>query len=179
MGWRLNQQSNLIILGIDLGIANTGYGLVEANHGKLQLLDFGNIQTESTTKSPHRLKEIYDEVIHLVEQYQPGFLVLEDVFFSKNVSSAFVVGEVKGITKLAAANTDREVLTYTPAQVKQAVVGYGKASKLQIQKMVQVLLKLDEIPQPDHAADALALAICHTRSHKILQLREKHGRRTP
>jgi len=169
----------LIILGIDLGLANTGYGLIEANHGKFQLLDFGNIKTESKTKSPHRLKEIYDEVIHLVEQYQPEFLVLEDVFFSKNVSSAFAVGEVKGLVKLAAANTDCEVFTYTPAQIKQAVVGYGKASKLQVQKMVQVLLKLDEIPHPDHAADALALALCHARSHKILQLREKHERRAP
>ena len=105
----------MIILGIDLGIANTGYGLVEVNHGKFQLLDFGNIKTESKTKSPHRLKKIYDEVIHLVEQYQPEFLVLEAVFFSKNVSSALAVGEAKGITKLAAANTDREVKVALPS----------------------------------------------------------------
>ena len=169
----------MIILGIDLGIANTGYGIVESNRGKFQLLDFGNIRTESKTKSPHRLKQIYDEVIHLVEQYQPEFLVLEEVFFSKNVSSALGVGEVKGIVKLAAANTDCEVFTYTPAEIKQAVAGYGKATKIQIQKMVQVLLKLTEVPQPDHAADALALAICHARSHKILQLRGKYERRTP
>ena len=169
----------MIILGIDLGIANTGYGIVEALHGKIQLLDFGNIKTESKTKSPHRLKKIYDEVIYLVEQYQPEFLVIEEVFFSKNVSSAFAVGEVKGIVQLAAANTECEVSTYTPAEVKQAVTGYGNANKVQIQKMVQVLLKLTEVPQPDHAADALALAICHARSYKILQLRGKYGRRTP
>ena len=96
----------MITLGIDLGIANTGFGIIESQLGKFQLLDFGNIKTESKTKSPHRLKKIYDEVIHLVERYQPEFLVLEDVFFSKNVSSAFGVGEVKGIVKLAAANTD-------------------------------------------------------------------------
>ena len=113
----------MIILGIDPGVANTGYGIVEAHHGKVQLLDFGNIKTESKTKSPHRLKKIYDEVIHLVEQYRPEILVLEDVFFSKNVSSAFAVGETKGIVKLAAANTDCEVFTYTPAEIKQAVTG--------------------------------------------------------
>ena len=169
----------MIILGIDLGVANTGYGIVEVHHGKFQALDFGNIETESKTKSPHRLKKIYDEAIHFVEQYQPEILVLEDVFFSKNVSSAFAVGEVKGIVKLAAANTDCEVFTYTPAEVKQAVTGYGKASKVQIQKMVQVLLKLTEVPHPDHAADALALAICHARSHKILQLRGKYERHSP
>ena len=169
----------MIILGIDLGIANTGFGIVESHRGKFQLLDFGNIKTESKTKSPHRLKQIYDEVIHLVERYQPEFLVLEEVFFSKNVSSALGVGEVKGIVKLAAANTDCEVFTYTPAEIKQAVAGYGKATKVQIQKMVQVLLNLTDVPQPDHAADALALAICHARSHKILQLRGKHERRTP
>ena len=169
----------MIILGIDLGIANTGYGILESHHGKIQLLDFGNIKTESKTKSPLRLKQIYDEVIHLVEQYNPELLVLEEVFFSKNVSSALGVGEVKGIVKLAAANSDREVFTYTPAEIKQAVAGYGNATKVQIQKMVQVLLKLTEVPQPDHAADALALAICHARSHKILQLRGKYERRTP
>lgn len=169
----------MITLGIDLGIANTGYGIIESHHGKFQLLDFGNIKTESKTESSHRLKKIYDEVIHLVEQYQPEFLVLEDIFFSKNVSSAFAVGEVKGIVKLAAANTDCEAYTYTPAEIKQAVAGYGNASKVQIQKMVQVLLKLTEIPHPDHAADALALAICHARSYKILQLRGEYERRTP
>lgn len=169
----------MITLGIDLGIANTGYGIVETHHGKFQALDFGNIKTESKTKSPHRLKKIYDEVIYLVEQYEPEFLVLEDVFFSKNVSSALGVGEVKGIVKLAAANTECEVFTYSPPEIKQAVVGYGNASKVQIQKMVQVLLKLTEVPHPDHAADALALAICHARSYKILQLRGKHERRTP
>ncbi len=169
----------MIILGIDLGIANTGYGIVEAYRGKTQAIEFGNITTQSKTESPLRLKKIYDTVIGLVERYQPEFLVLEDVFFSKNVSSAFAVGEVKGIVKLAAANTGCEVFTYAPAEIKQAVAGYGKASKAQIQKMVQALLKLAEVPHPDHAADALALAICHARSHKILQLRGKYERRSP
>lgn len=166
----------MIILGIDAGLANTGFGLITAEGGKLQLLDYGNIKTEDKTESAHRLMLIYDGLIHLVERYQPDYFSLEDLFFSKNVSSAFAVGEAKGVTKLAAAKTDREIFSYTPAQVKQAVVGYGNATKRQVQKMVQVLLKLDETPKPDHAADALALAICHARSHRVLKLREKYER---
>jgi crossover junction endodeoxyribonuclease RuvC len=174
----LTRRSKLIVLGIDAGIANTGYGLIEADGRTLQLLDFGNIKTAGNTDSAHRLKFIYDELIRLVEQYQPDYIAIEDIFFSKNVSSAFAVGEARGIAKLAAANTERDIFSYTPAELKQAVVGYGKATKRQVQKMVQVLLKLDDIPQPDHAADALALAICHARSHKILRLREKLERKT-
>lgn len=164
----------MIILGIDVGIANNGYGFIEAEGNQLKLLDFGNIETAEGMNSAHRLKHIYDELIRLVEQYQPDFIALEEVFFSKNVSSALVVSEAKGVAKLVSAMTDREAFAYTPAQVKQAIVGYGKATKNQVQKMVQVLLKLNDIPRPDHAADALALAICHARSYRMLRLREKY-----
>jgi crossover junction endodeoxyribonuclease RuvC len=164
----------MIILGIDPGIAHTGYGFIKVDHSTLSVLDFGSIRTESKEESAYRLKIIYDKLSQLVSQHQPDLFVLEDVFFSKNVSSAFAVGETRGITKLVAANTNRQVYSYPPAQVKQAVVGYGKASKRQVQEMVKILLKLNEIPQPDHAADALALAICHARSHKVLQLRERY-----
>ena len=110
----------------------------------------------------------------MAAEYQPELFALEDVIFSKNVSSAFAVGEARGvIAKLVAANTNRRVYSYPPALIKQAVVGYGKASKRQVQEMVKLLLRLKEIPRPDHAADALAIAICHARSHKILQLRER------
>ena len=164
----------MIILGIDVGYANSGYGFIEAEGSALKLLDFGNIKTVEGMNSAHRLKHIYDELIRLVEQFQPDFIALEEVFFSKNVSSALVVSEAKGVAKLVAAITDREAFAYTPAQVKQAIVGYGKATKNQVQKMVQVLLKLDDIPRPDHAADALALAICHARSYRMLRLHEKY-----
>jgi crossover junction endodeoxyribonuclease RuvC len=120
------------------------------------------------------LKIIYDELIQLATEYQPELFVLEDLIFSKNVTSAFAVGEARGVTKLVAASTNRRVYSYPAAQVKQAVVGYGKASKRQVQEMVKLLLRLKEIPRPDHAADALAIAICHARSHKILQLSERH-----
>ncbi len=166
----------MIILGIDPGIANTGYGIVEANANRFKTLHYGNINTSPKTDAELRLKKIYDTVLNLISQFDVESVVLEDIFFSKNVSSAFVVGEVKGIIKLAAANTGSPVTTYTPLQVKQAVAGYGKAPKKQVQKMVQLLLKLKELPQPDHAADALALTICHARLHKLNKIREKYKR---
>ncbi len=164
----------MIILGIDPGIANIGYGIVQSNTKGAQPLHFGNIKTSPKNASEERLKLIYDTITDLIAQFDVEAVVIEDIFFSKNVSSAFVVGEVKGIIKLAAANNSASVATYTPLQVKQAVVGYGKATKIQVQRMVQALLKLKELPQPDHAADALALAICHARSHKMIQLQQKY-----
>ena len=163
----------MIVLGIDPGIANTGYGFIKADSSTVIPLGCGCIQTTPKDESAQRLKIIYDEVIQLAGKYQPDFFALEDLFFSKNVSSAFAVGEARGVIKLAAANTNREVYSYPPLQIKQAVVGYGKATKHQVQEMVKVMLGLKNIPRPDHAADALAVAICHARSHKILQLRER------
>ena len=174
--WRLRLDAllTMIVLGIDPGIANTGYGFIKAESSTFSLLDFGCIQTSPKDESTQRLKAIYDELIQLASEYQPEFFALEDLFFSKNVSSAFAVGEARGVIKLVAANTDRQLYNYPPVQVKEAVVGYGKASKRQVQEMVKLLLRLKEIPRPDHAADALAVAICHARSYKILQLRERH-----
>ena len=165
----------MTILGIDPGLANTGYGIIKAESSTFTPIGFGAIRTASDRESAERLKIIYDELIVLATQYQPESFVLEDLFFSKNVTSAFAVGEARGVIKLAAANTNRQVYSYPPVQIKQAVVGYGKASKRQVQEMVKLLLRFKEIPQPDHAADALAIAICHARSHKILQLRERHS----
>ena len=163
-----------IILGIDPGIANTGYGVVESHANQLTPRDFGNIRTSPQTASEVRLKQIYDAVTHLIAKFAVENIVLEDIFFSKNVSSAFAVGEVKGIVKLAAANADCSIALYTPTQVKQAIVGYGRATKSQMQKMAQALLQLKEPPRPDHAADALALALCHARSYKVLELEKKY-----
>ncbi len=166
----------MIVLGIDPGIANTGYGVIKAESSTFTPLAFGCIRTASKDESAQRLKAIYDELVQLAAEYQPASFVLEDLIFSKNVSSAFAVGEARGVAKLVAASTNRQVYSYPAAQVKQAVVGYGKASKRQVQEMVKLLLKLKEIPRPDHAADALAIAICHARSHRVLQLRERHIR---
>lgn len=163
----------MVILGIDPGIANTGYGIVQSNKNRVQPLHFGNIKTSPKNASEERLKKIYDTLTELIAQFEVETVVLEDIFYSKNVNNAYIVGEVKGIVKLAAANSGAPVVTYTPPQVKQAVAGYGKATKIQVQKMVQALLKLKELPQPDHAADALALTICHARSYKLLKIQEK------
>jgi crossover junction endodeoxyribonuclease RuvC len=164
----------MIVLGIDPGIANTGYGVIKAESSTFTPLAFGCIRTASKAESAQRLKAIYDQLVQLAAEYQPELFVLEDLIFSKNVTSAFAVGEARGIAKLVAASTNRQVYSYPAAQIKQAVVGYGKASKRQVQEMVKLLLRLKEIPRPDHAADALALAICHARSHRVLQLRERH-----
>ncbi len=164
----------MIVLGIDPGIANTGYGVIKAESSTFTPLAFGCIRTASKDESAQRLKAIYDQLVQLAAEYQPELFVLEDLIFSKNVTSAFAVGEARGIAKLVAASTNRQVYSYPPAQIKQAVVGYGKASKRQVQEMVKLLLRLKEIPRPDHAADALAIAICHARSHRVLQLRERH-----
>ncbi len=163
----------MIILGIDPGIANTGYGIVKTDRTRNQVLQFGNIKTDSKLQSEIRLKIIYDKVIKLIEDYDVEEVVLEDIFFSKQVKTAFVLGEAKGIIKLAAANSNIPISTYTPLEVKTSVTGYGKAPKAQVQKMVQMLLKLKELPKPDHAADALALTICHARSHKLNKIKEK------
>ena len=149
--------------------------MVEAHANRFTLRDYGNIRTSPKTASEVRLKQIYDAVTDLIAKRAIESVVIEDIFFTKNVSSAFAVGEVKGIVKLAAANADCSVTSYTPTQVKQAVVGYGKATKSQMQRMTQALLRLKEPPRPDHAADALALALCHARSYKVLQLREKYN----
>ena len=162
----------MIILGIDPGIANTGYGIVKSITNKVQPLHYGHLKTSPKESTELRLKIIYDTILELIDQFKVEEVVLEDIFFNKNINNAFIVGEVKGIVKLAGANTNSPVTTYTPLQVKQSVVGYGKAQKIQVQRMVQTLLKLKELPKPDHAADALALAICHARSHKLLNLRE-------
>ena len=167
----------MIVLGIDPGIANTGYGFIKAESSTFSLLDFGCIQTSPKDESTQRLKAIYDELIRLAGDYQPEYFALEDLFFSKNVSSAFAVGEARGVIKLVAANTDRQLYNYPPVQVKQAVVGYGKASKRQVQEMVRLTLRLKEIPRPDHAADALAVAICHARSHRSNRVIQLHERR--
>lgn len=167
----------MIILGIDPGIANSGYGIARTEASRVQAIKYGHIQTTPKTPSEERLKHIFDTIMELMNQYHVDVVVLEDIFFSKNVSNAYSVGEVKGIVKLAAAINGASLTTYTPLQVKQAVVGYGKATKKQVQKMVQMLLKLKELPKPDHAADALAITICHARSHKLLKIQEKFNQK--
>lgn len=152
----------MIILGIDPGLATVGYGVIEYKGNRYKTIDYGTIRTDSKTIFPERLKIIYDELSNIIDRYNPVDLAVEELFFNKNVKTAIQVGQARGVEILAAIHKGLEVYEYTPLQVKQAVVGYGRAEKSQVQEMVKILLNLKKIPKPDDAADALAVAICHS-----------------
>jgi crossover junction endodeoxyribonuclease RuvC len=152
----------VIVLGIDPGVANTGYGVVAQQRGRLFALDGGVIETSAGLDPARRLAIIHERVGALLDEYRPDALALEDVYFGQNAQSAFGVGQARGVVMLAAGQRDVPTASYTPQQVKSAVCGSGRAAKDQVQRMVQTLLALTELPRPDHAADALAIAICHT-----------------
>ena len=154
-----------IILGIDPGIADTGYGVIEKQkNGNLLCLDYGTIKTNSKLASPDRLEIINLEMTKIVKTYKPSLISVEELFFCNNVKTALIVGQARGVVILTAKQNKIPVVEFTPLQVKQAVSTYGKASKLQVQKMVKLILNLKELPKPDDAADALAVAICATNS---------------
>lgn len=153
--------SSLTILGIDPGTATTGFGVVVSNGSRLQGIACGCINTKSDRSVQDRLHQIFLETKALIRKYSPDVVAVEQLFFGINVKTALAVGQARGVILLAAAASDVTVTEYTPLQVKQALVGYGRADKKQVQYMVKTILALDEIPKPDDAADALALAICH------------------
>ena len=158
----------MIVLGIDPGTATTGYGVVRDNpDGRLIKVCYGVIRTEADTPYPIRLKEIHEGIAFLINEYKPEAIATEQLFFNKNVATALSVGQARGVVILTAALAGIELAEYTPIQVKEAVVGYGRAEKMQVQLMVKVVLGLEEIPKPDDAADALAVAICHLNSYKM------------
>jgi crossover junction endodeoxyribonuclease RuvC len=151
----------MIVLGIDPGIANTGYGVVERRLGRLFALDGGVIATRPEAPMQIRLAAIHRRVSELLAEHVVSVISLEDIFFGKNAASAFSVGQARGVVMLAAGQRRLDVVSYTPQQVKHAVCGSGRADKDQVARMVQSLLSLDVPPHPEHAADALAIAICH------------------
>jgi crossover junction endodeoxyribonuclease RuvC len=148
-------------LGIDPGIAITGYGVVEETDGVLRALAYGVIRTPAGRPLPQRLRTIYQELLSLAAEWQASVASVEEIFFSTNVRTAMIVGQARGVALLALADAGLRVFEYTPMAVKQAVTGYGNADKGQMQEMVRLLLSLGEPPRPDDAADALAVAICH------------------
>jgi crossover junction endodeoxyribonuclease RuvC len=154
----------LRILGIDPGLAIVGFGLIDKLGSKLSPIQYRCITTESNMEQGNRLQLIYESTIQLIERYQPESLAIEKLFFNKNVTTALSVGQARGVLILAAVQKGLEVAEYTPLQVKQSVVGYGRAEKRQIQEMVKMFLNLVTIPKPDDVADALAIAICHAHS---------------
>ena len=160
----------MIILGIDPGTAIAGYGILKAERDELSVVAYGAITTPSNWEMPRRLKHIYAELSALIQKYRPTDAVVEKLFFSKNVRTALSVGQARGVALLAAAQADVSIHEYTPLEIKQAVVGYGRADKNQIQQMVKLLLQLDALPQPDDAADALAIAICHAHSARFARM---------
>ena len=151
----------MIVLGIDPGTANTGYGVVVSRGSTLAALDGGVIETRAGAPVERRLADIHARVCDLIAEHRPVALAIEDLYFGQNARSAFQVGQARGVIMLCAGLHGIPAYSYTPQAVKQAVCGSGSAAKDQVQRMVGTLLSLDEPPEPDHAADALAVAICH------------------
>jgi crossover junction endodeoxyribonuclease RuvC len=160
----------MLVLGIDPGTATTGYGLVRETQTGLALVTYGAILTPAGLPMPERLRMLYHELKKLIALHGPDSAAVEKLFFRRNVSTAITVGQARGVALLALAEAGVSVGEYTPPDVKQAVAGYGAADKPQIQQMVRALLNLNEIPRPDDAADALAVAICHLHSMKLKAL---------
>lgn len=155
----------MVILGIDPGYAIVGYGVIRYEGGKMSVIDYGKITTEANIPLSKRLKLIYDSLTQLIETFKPDVVAVEELFFNSNVKTAIAVGHARGVIILAAANKNTKIAEYTPLQIKQAVVGYGRADKNQVQQMVKILLGLDKVPKPDDTADAVAIAICHGHSY--------------
>ena len=153
------------ILGIDPGYAIVGFGILEANRGQAQLIRCGAINTQAGIPMPMRLLQIQEDMETLIRTFQPDAMAIEELFFNTNVTTGIGVAQARGIILAAAAKLGVEIFEYTPSQVKQAVVGYGKAEKRQVMDMTKRLLKLSAVPKPDDAADAVAVALCHARSH--------------
>jgi crossover junction endodeoxyribonuclease RuvC len=151
----------MIVIGIDPGIARLGYGVIQVDKGIITPLCYGCIQTRAGKRQAERLLAIHSEISALFAKYPPDFLVIEKLFFTKNVTSAMNVSEVRGVVLLAAEQHRIPVEEYTPNQIKQAITGSGRADKVQMQEMIKRLLHLDEIPKPDDAADGLSIALCH------------------
>ena len=161
----------MAVIGIDPGTALTGYGIVEELPDQsLQVIDFGVIRTESTDKPEIRLRKIFSQLNEILSLHKPETGAVEKLYFQRNTRTAMSVGQARGVAILSLAEAGLSINEYSPVEIKQAVVGYGKASKNQVQQMVKTLLNLQEIPKPDDAADALAVAICHIHSRKMLAL---------
>lgn len=162
----------MIILGIDPGYAIVGYGIVSYTANKFTVLAYGAITTKAGQPFPQRIHQIYDELTQIIELYHPDVMAIEKLFFTNNQKTGIDVAQARGVTLLVAQQHGMSCYEYTPLQVKQAVVGYGKAVKSQVMEMTKIILKLKEVPKPDDTADALAVAICHGHCSGSL-MREK------
>ncbi len=152
------------ILGIDPGYAILGYGIVDIVGNKFSVVDYGAITTDPSMDMPSRLVKLFDGLTELISAFKPDEASIEELFFNSNAKTAILVGEARGVAVLACAKGNLKINEYTPLQIKQALVGYGRADKTQVQFMVKTMLNLKEVPKPDDTADALAAAICHGHS---------------
>lgn len=152
------------ILGIDPGYALMGYGIIEKNGNRFSVCDYGSISTEAGAPMPHRLKFLYASLMDIIAEWRPEEAAIEELFYNTNAKTVINVGQARGVAVLACVNSGIEIAEYTPLQIKQALVGYGRAEKKQVQQMVKALLCLEKVPKPDDTADALAVAICHANS---------------
>lgn len=159
----MNPVKSLKILGIDPGIARMGWGVVEETRGKARAVDYGCFETEKNTAHEERLAAVHQELTRLIKKYRPDRVAVEKLFFSKNVKTALAVGEARGVILMTCAALGVPTVEISPKEVKQALTGYGQADKQQMQKMVQLMLGLKELPKPDDAADALAIAVAGAR----------------
>ncbi len=157
------------VLGLDPGIAIMGYGVIEDNDGNLTAIEYGALSTPSKQAASQRLRSLYEGILTIIEHHKPAEVAVE-VFVARNLKTALMVGQARGVALLAAANKGLTVYEYTPLQVKQRVSGYGRGEKRQVQEMVRMQLGLDCIPEPDDAADALAVAICHISEARLSRL---------
>ncbi len=156
-----------VILGLDPGTASTGFGVISVSGNRFRAIEYGVVETSAGLPLEQRLEIIFEGVTEVLRRHHPEATAVESLFFNTNVRSALAVGHARGVTLLACSQAGCRVFEYTPIQVKQAVVGYGKAEKAQVMEMVRALLGLAETPRPDHAADALGVAICHANTSAV------------
>ncbi|MDD6880571.1 MAG: crossover junction endodeoxyribonuclease RuvC [Firmicutes bacterium] len=153
------------ILGIDPGYAILGWGIIDVIGNRFSVVDYGAVLTDTSMEMPARLQALYNGLTDIINKYKPEDASIEQLFFNSNAKTAILVGEARGVAVLACANGNLNIAEYTPLQIKQALVGYGRADKKQVQYMVKTMLNLKSVPKPDDTADALAAAICHAHSH--------------
>ncbi|MBE5735784.1 MAG: crossover junction endodeoxyribonuclease RuvC [Clostridiales bacterium] len=158
----------MIILGIDPGLAIVGFGVLDKQKGRTEVVDYGVINTPKEDTLPVRLEKIYKGMCALIDQYKPDQVAIEELFFNTNITTGIAVAEARGVIILACMNKGCKLFEYTPLQIKQALTGNGRADKHQVQFMVKAILKLNSIPRPDDAADGLAAALCHSQTNQLL-----------
>ena len=165
----------MLVLGLDPGLATTGYGLVDGDGQRLEMVACGAIITAPGQPIAQRLVDLFRQLNVILDSYHPDVAAVEELFFCTNARTAIMVGEGRGVALLALAEAGLDVAEYTPLQIKQATTGYGKAGKAQVHEMVRLLLNLSDIPRPDDAADALAVGICHLHSSRLNDLIRESG----